>query len=727
MKPPSVDYSQFGNYSDSARQAIESGASMQDVQNAYQNVQQSQPAQQGNWFTRLLPAAGGVLGGLAGTLIPGLDVTGVSEIAGSGIGQGIGKGLENVLTGNPWSQGVGSNALQGAAFGGVGKLAGAGLKGLSGAATGTGEAIAKSTSDAEQATKTAQQAYETAQQQASQKAAQATTEKQAQADLKAAADQKIAASLANYKGVISDQANNFAKHQADLEKIGVDSSSPTAVNNYANTVLSHAGGKLNEVLSAQPGADMTNWLDNATKQYGLESSLAGGTSKFGAINPDILAASGGSSGEASLVGSNSFLEDAVNGFLKSHPQYKTGDLNTGTMPLSDLKDLKSEIGNQQSLAKGSINTANGINTIAKGNYNNLSKLYNDLTNKLSTPEVNKAIEQSTFTPEQQAAVRTSLKDTPQTAEELINGWNNAKTYQEVNQLLKPATQMKNVSNEALNRLKKAEGQGVKERVNLGANPQQGIFEAPSTPPTQVPVKPVAPEPVEPPPAPVAAQQTKADGSTQLLSALHPALGAAVGAAKLAKQLGTNPAVLKRTGSILDKISKIAPSAVVGTGGLISAGAQPAGGSMQNQSMQQGMQNQGQNQLASLLSTLTAQEQASPINFASSLGPVISALAPIVQRQNVGAGVAQNLAGAYQNAGGAQGPISGAITNLSSFIPGTPANAYQRQQQATASTLAQLLGISPQQAMQMLPQITQSAGTAAPMMNNVQGLLSSYGG
>jgi len=663
------------------------------------DLSSSQPTQQqGNWFTRLLPTLGGVVGGLGGALIPGLGETGVGEIAGSGVGQGFGKGLENILTGNPWSQGVGSNVAQGAAFSGAGKLVGMGLKGLGGAATEAGNAA---TTAAEQTAKAAEDA-------------------QANAALKAAEKQKSAASIANFKEVKSASLNELGPNQVYLEKIGVDSSSPSAMNKHATTVLNVGDNKLKQVLATQPGADMTGWLDNAVKQYGLENSLSAGTSKFGPINIDKIAAAGGSSGESSLVGSNSALEDAVNGFLKSHPQYTVNDLNTGKMPLSDLRDLKAEIGNQQSQQFGNIKTAMGTNTEAKGNYNNLSKLYDNLTNTLASPNVNKAIEKSVLTPQEEIDIRTALKDTPQAAEEIISGWNKAKSYQDVNELLKPATQMKNVSNEALNKLKDTRSAASREREALGAKPLEGIFEAPSTPPTPAtPATPVAP--VTPP--------TPSNSLMQTIAGAHPLINTAIGASKLAKQLGTNPAVLKKSGSLLGRISKVAPSAVVGAGGLISAGAnaQPVGGNMQNQSMQQGMQNQGQNQLATLLSTLTAQEQASPINFASSLGPVISALAPLVQKQNVGAGIAGNLAGAYQNAGGAQGPIGGAITNLSSFIPGTAANTYQRQQQATASTLASLLGISPQQAMQMLPQITQSAGTATPMMNNVQGLLGSYGG
>lgn len=90
-----------------------------------------------------LPTIGGMIGtGLgftAGAAIPGADLTGVPEIAGStaggAIGQAAGQGLQNLISGQPLGQNVGQQALSGGETGlvggGIGKLAGPALGKLS--------------------------------------------------------------------------------------------------------------------------------------------------------------------------------------------------------------------------------------------------------------------------------------------------------------------------------------------------------------------------------------------------------------------------------------------------------------------------------------------------------------------------------------------------------------------------------------------------------------------
>ena len=129
---PNIDFSQFGNYSDSARQAIQSGASLQDVQNAYNKTQQQAQPQQPQWWEKLLPTAGGVLGGIAGTFVSPI----LGSAAGAGIGGALGQQLENSLTGQ--KQSTLTSGLENAAgglLGGVGgKVVETGLGALSGAA-----------------------------------------------------------------------------------------------------------------------------------------------------------------------------------------------------------------------------------------------------------------------------------------------------------------------------------------------------------------------------------------------------------------------------------------------------------------------------------------------------------------------------------------------------------------------------------------------------------------
>ena len=88
----------------------------------------AQPQQKGNWFTRALPTAGSIIGGIAGIPLEALDAfTGVggtaANIALAGAGGAGGKALENYLEGNKISSGVAGAAALGAAGQGVGEAA----------------------------------------------------------------------------------------------------------------------------------------------------------------------------------------------------------------------------------------------------------------------------------------------------------------------------------------------------------------------------------------------------------------------------------------------------------------------------------------------------------------------------------------------------------------------------------------------------------------------------
>lgn len=134
-----TDPSQFGNYSNWAQQEMAKGFSAQQLQQTLsssnitpQASQPNAPAQTGsspNFLERLLPTAGGVVGGILGDLLPGGPITG---IAGAGAGDALGKSLEDKLTG----QGGGNGVLGAAISGGVGQGVGSALSGLAGAALG---------------------------------------------------------------------------------------------------------------------------------------------------------------------------------------------------------------------------------------------------------------------------------------------------------------------------------------------------------------------------------------------------------------------------------------------------------------------------------------------------------------------------------------------------------------------------------------------------------------
>lgn len=238
---------------------------------------------------------------------------------------------------------------------------------------------------------------------------------------------------------------------------------------------------------------------------------------------------------------------------------------------------------------------------------------------------------------------------------------------------------------------------------------------------------------------------------QMARSTLPVAGAVTGVGGPKSLLGTigglatsSPAADKVGANILSKVSGGAQSkliqdilplatraAATGAANLPNIAASGgAGGALGGNNVTSGtgasMSPTGTSPVDQVFQTLLAQEQASPANFASSLGPALSSLAPLVQKQQLGAGVAGSLLPAYSAAGGAQGLGGGLLSQLSSLIPGTSANTYGRDQSATASTLAQLLGISPQEAMMLTPQLMQNSSSAAVPAGNINSILGTMG-
>ena len=109
-------------------EANQANPSPQPVTNAPQPSAGPQPS----WWEKLLPTAGGILGGIGGEA---LDVFG-GGVAGAGIGGALGQELENKLTGK--NQNVLAAGAENAIGSGVGGLLGKGIK----AATGVGAGLA---------------------------------------------------------------------------------------------------------------------------------------------------------------------------------------------------------------------------------------------------------------------------------------------------------------------------------------------------------------------------------------------------------------------------------------------------------------------------------------------------------------------------------------------------------------------------------------------------------
>jgi hypothetical protein len=242
-------------------------------------------------------------------------------------------------------------------------------------------------------------------------------------------------------------------------------------------------------------------------------------------------------------------------------------------------------------------------------------------------------------------------------------------------------------------------------------------------------------------------------ATDMARSTLPVAGAISGAAGPKSILGTiggmatsSPAADKVGANILSKVSGGARSKLIqdilplatraaATGAAnmpniaASGGTGGAGGALPTNAVSSGT-GAGMTPTASpidqVFQTLLAQEQAAPASFASSLGPVLGSLAPTVQKQELGGQVASSLLPAFAGAGGAQGMGGGLLSQLSGLIPGTAANTYGRQQSSTASVLAQLLGISPQEAMMLTPQLMQNSSSAAVPATNINSILGTIG-
>jgi hypothetical protein len=166
----------------------------------------------------------------------------------------------------------------------------------------------------------------------------------------------------------------------------------------------------------------------------------------------------------------------------------------------------------------------------------------------------------------------------------------------------------------------------------------------------------------------------------------------------------------------------ATSGVSPTGAVNPSAANNTGGTMQGTSQQ--------NDILSIYNTLLQQAQAPGAALLPNYGSMVSALttlAPLAQKYQAASSIINNLTSGYANAGGAQGPLAGALTKATGVIPGTAASTYNTEQGSAAATIAQLLGISPQSATGMLPQLTQAPTVAAPQYQTLQSIFGGAGG
>jgi len=129
----------------------------------------------------------------------------------------------------------------------------------------------------------------------------------------------------------------------------------------------------------------------------------------------------------------------------------------------------------------------------------------------------------------------------------------------------------------------------------------------------------------------------------------------------------------------------------------------------------------------LVSAMQAQSILAPqMAGQSGAGSFLAGIAPKLQAKQTLESMLGNMQTGFANAGGAQG-LGGIGSVLAGMVPGTAQNAYQQQREAVAAQIANAMGISKEEAMNMLPQFMQDQNTASQRMQGLGGVLSSLAG
>lgn len=693
---PAADPSEFGNYSDWAQQEMAKGFTADQLKQtlAEGNITPGAAAAAGGaapagapdnspWWQKILPTAGGILGGIVG--IPGdLFSGGLSSVAGATAGGALGQGLENLLSGknpvdaNDLSSGI-ENGVGQLVGGGVGKVVGALGSGLAGAGEKGVQAIADNAA--------------------------------ADAAAKSAIDDATATKL-NYGGIHDNTANalELGKSQQFVKGMGFDHTNP-----YDMQKVGNGGQELNNVYdraltNAAPvettdinKAIFPSTTANAAKLTPAEVAQL----EASGVNPEAIKTAQVTGGQPAVtIDPSSPTGQALADFSK-----QTGvDLTHGlpaNMPATQVRQLQQAIGRQIGNQQTILNNAelNGIdNTAARGELTKLNNLYSQLGDKVKTPEVNTAVGAAQVSDADRAGLVAKYGDS--LGNHIADTVNNAKSADDLLGPMQDFTKMSRASRMAINDIENVTNSPrALARTKFAVN--GGVVT----------------------PGAVSAGNPTVDAVTAAATASGHPVGAVLNVANKIHKAGLTPQIAKGLGNVMQRTAPLVAPATVAAAGLPTmAGAQGSAiptGAGGDQSMQPG-QPQAVNPVNSVLDKVLfslSQPGASLTPGYSSMVQAAQALAPSSLQQEQAAGAVSALAPTYANAGGAQGFGNGLLSKLTAMVPGTAANTYQNQQQAAAAQLAKVLGITPEAAMAMLPQLMQSQQTAIPQQQATGGILS----
>jgi hypothetical protein len=646
-----------------------------------QPQQPQAPQHSGNFLTHLLPTGGALAGGAGGAALGSAILPGVGTILGgilgATLGGGTAKAAENSAEGKSIGNDVGQTAVEsgvGQALGGVaGKVLGKGAQFLTGHAEGITNA-AKDASEVEKAGK----------------AALANT-------------QKMNAIYGGSKGNVGE-----ATKIADIA--GLDMENPETLKNAGQQLIDNTGATLNDTVGTT-AIPISGVVDASGKKMApsiddlIHSSLTNTHEltgdRLGASRATIMGGFGPDQTDEDLLrnGYTRFLSASAKngtntdatGFLKEANQILSGVNHGSHASASDLLDAQRMVGDRAYAASKAAAKPSATDvTQAK------AEAWNDLNNKLQNMIYSH--------PDVEAAAKNMVGTTPasefggnQALADLFNSRvTNMKSGDDLNTLFKDAYNLRNVGSDGLDVVSNPASTGNLKLAKMDIN-GDGIPDAQQTPS-----------------ALEAGHKIVTGGGGPLAMATRAVVHGA-----------NNPSFLN-TLSRFSKIgSKLATPAAVTAATANNLGADPiATNQTQGDTMNATMQ--GQSPLDQLYSTLLANYQAGGGITANdgNLAGTLATLAPQVQKNNMVAHELSGLVPAYDNAGGSQG-MGGILSRISAFVPGTAAHTYQAQQAGAAQALAAQLGISPQAAAGLLPQLMQNqqtAGMNTGILGQLQGQL-----
>ncbi len=356
------------------------------------------------------------------------------------------------------------------------------------------------------------------------------------------------------------------------------------------------------------------------------------------------------------------------------------------LPAVQVRKLQQAIGTQIGNTKRVINNAELLgqtNTEAESNLKTLQDVYKGLGEKIKTPEVNKFISGAKVSDEgRQGLIEKYGEKLGNHTADLID---NAQSADQLLDPMRKFTQMSHASDMALNDVNNAVGTARSVARTKADNPMLDTPEGPDVLGQMM----------------NHASSLATGGPAGKIGVLA-SLGK-VGAPVL-KQLSSMGASIAKAGGAAS-IPKVGAQVVSHGGEYVNSPTGATGADMQQQqpaTAMGGAQPGGDQMNAVNLASKLMEIMSVNPNQTAHIAPILAQLMPQVQKTNVADEAMQQYQGTLGAAGGPQGPLGGALSQLGGMLTGGPAAQVDPQRQAAAAALANATGMTIEQAMAALP-------------------------